>query len=165
MAAKINAISSNLTEYIGDIRQEREKLNYILDNVGEGFLLLDEKQNILLINNAACDYLHCGKSVIGQHILLATRNYDFFHCAERAVAENKRLGLDLELDGKTIETDFSPVEEAGGFSAALIITMSDVTENRNAVKIRREFFSNASHDHCGAREGSRILRCPGRIRI
>ncbi len=146
MATKINAISSNLAAYINGIQQEKEKLNYILDNVSEGFLLLDEKLNVLLINNAACDYLHCGKTVIGDHILLATRNYDFFHYAENAIAEKKKLHLDVEFNDRVIDSVFTSVSEVSGFSAALIITMSDVTENRNAVKIRREFFSNASHE-------------------
>jgi len=146
MATKINAISSNLAAYIEDIQQEREKLNYILDNVSEGFLLLDKKQTVLLINNSACEYLKCSKSVVGEHILLATRNYDFSHCTEKAIKEKNKLHLDVDFNGKVIDTVFTSVSEVSGFSAALIITMSDVTENRNAVKIRREFFSNASHE-------------------
>lgn len=146
MATKINAISFNLAAYISDIQQEKEKLNFILDNVSQGFLLLDEKLNVLLINNAACNYLHCEKTVIGEHILIATRNYDFFHCAENANREKAKLHLDVEFNDRVIDTVFTSVSEVSGFSAALIITMSDVTENRNAVKIRREFFSNASHE-------------------
>lgn len=146
MATKINAISFNLSTYINDIRQEKEKLNLIIDNVSEGFLLLDEKLNVLLINNAACNYLHCDKTVIGEHILLGTRKYDFFHCAENANTSKTKLHLDVEFNDKVIDTVITPVTGISGFSAALIITMSDVTESRNAVKIRREFFSNASHE-------------------
>ena len=146
MAVKINVISSHLSKYISDIQLEKDKLNYFLDNVGEGFLLLDEKANILLINNAACAYLKCGKSATGSHILLATRNYEFVQCAEKAIAEKKQLLLDMDLGGKIIESTFTYVGEDSGFAAALIITMTDVTESRNAVKVRREFFSNASHE-------------------
>ena len=146
MAIKINALSSHLSEYIGTIQLEKDKLNYILDNVNEGFILLDEKKNVLLINAAACGYLNCSKASIGENILYATRTFDFIRCAERAVEEKKRLSLDLEIDRKIIETVFTYVGEENGFSAALITTMSDVTESRNAVKVRREFFSNASHE-------------------
>lgn len=146
MAIKINALSSHLSEYIGNIQLEKDKLNYILDNVSEGFILLDEKKNVLLINNAACDYLNCSRASVGENILYSTRNYDFIRCAERAVTEKKRLNLDLVVGSKIIETVFTYAGEENGFLAALIITMSDVTESRNAVKIRREFFSNASHE-------------------
>jgi len=146
MAIKINSLSSHLSEYIGTIQLEKDKLNYILDNVSEGFILLDRKKNVLLINAAACGYLNCDKTSIGQNVLYATRIFDFIHSSERAVAEKKRLTLDLEINKRTIETVFTYVGEESGFSAALIITMSDVTENRNAVKVRREFFSNASHE-------------------
>ncbi len=146
MAVKINALSAHLSKYIATIQHEKDKLNYILDNVSEGFLLLDEKKNVLLINDAACGYLKCTKASIGENILYATRNYDFIQRADRAISEKKRLSFDLALGGKLIETVFTYVGEESGVEAALIITMSDVTESRNAVKIRREFFSNASHE-------------------
>lgn len=146
MAIKINSLSAHLSQYIGNIQLEKDKLNYILDNVSEGFILLDGKKNVLLINAAACGYLNCDKTSIGQNVLYATRIFDFIRSAEKAVTEKKRLTLDLEINRKTIENVFTYVGEESGFSAALIITMSDVTESRNAVKVRREFFSNASHE-------------------
>ena len=108
--------------------------------------LLDEKQNVLLINNADCAYLKCTKTSIGENILYATRNYEFVQNAGKAIREKKKLSFDLALDRRIIETVFTYAGEESGFSAALIITMSDVTEGRNAVKVRREFFSNASHE-------------------
>ncbi|NLH01317.1 MAG: hypothetical protein GX488_05375 [Clostridiales bacterium] len=146
MAAKINVISSRISKYISGIQQEKDKLNYFLDNVSEGFLLLDEKLYILLINSAACSYLGCDKSATGSHLLVAARNYDFIRCAEKAVEKKDKLFLDLEMGGRTIESAFTYVGEESGFAAALIVTMTDVTENRKAVKMRREFFSNASHE-------------------
>ena len=146
MAVKINAISTNLTKYIASIQHEKDKLNYILDNVGEGFLLLDEKKNVLLINDAACGYLNCTKASIGENILYATRTFDFIQYADKAIREKRRLSLDLNLSGKIIETVFTYAGEDSGVEAALIITMSDVTESRNSLKVRREFFSNASHE-------------------
>ena len=146
MAVKINAISSHLSQYIGTIQQEKDKLSFILDNVAEGFILLDGRKNILLINEAACDYLNCAKTVVGENVLYATRNLEFIQCADKAINYKKRASLDLLLGSRTVETVFTYVGEESGFSAALIITMSDVTEGRNAVKIRREFFSNASHE-------------------
>ncbi len=146
MAIKINTLSTHLSEYISTIQLEKDKLNYILDNVSEGFILLDEKKNVLLMNNAACGYLNCSKTAIGENILYATRNLEFIRYSEQAVAEKKKLSIDLGFDRKTIETVFTYVGKESGVEAALIITMSDVTESRNAVKIRREFFSNASHE-------------------
>lgn len=146
MAVKINAISANLSKYIASIQHEKDKLNYILDNVSEGFLLLDEKKNVLLVNDAACGYLTCTKASVGENILYATRNFDFIQYSDRAIKEKRRLSLDLTFSGKIIDTVFTYVGEDSGVEAALIITMSDVTESRNSVKVRREFFSNASHE-------------------
>ncbi|MEG2382805.1 MAG: ATP-binding protein [Oscillospiraceae bacterium] len=146
MAVRINAISSDISKQIQNIRREKDKLNYILDNVGEGFLLLDAKQNVLLINKMACGYLGCSKATVGKALLHATRNSDFLRAAEETMESGKRKNIDMEIGGRIIEAAFSHVTNESGFSAALIITMTDVSESRNAVKIRRDFFSNASHE-------------------
>lgn len=36
------------------LEREKAKIDYILDNMNEGFVLLDTDQNILLINASAC---------------------------------------------------------------------------------------------------------------
>lgn len=146
IAVKVNSIARELSAHIGTIKQEKDKLNYLLDNVGEGFLLLDEKQNILIINSMACSYLKCDKSVISHNLVHAVRNYEFLQTVQAVLNGEARQGPDLETDGRIIENRFIRVDEESGFSAALIITMTDVTESRRAVDIRREFFSNASHE-------------------
>lgn len=164
MAVKINALSAHLSEYIASIQQEKDKLRFMLDNVNEGFLLLDEKQTVLLINDAACSYLGCTKSVIGERLPYAAREPALLRAAERALANGEREELDLKRGGRVFEILCSYVGKIGGMGAALIITLSDVTESRSAVRVRREFFSNASHElktPITAIKGSAELLCSG----
>ena len=146
MAVKINVLSAHLSEYIASIQREKDKLRFILDNVNEGFLLLDAKQTVLLINDAACRFLGCTMAVIGERLPYAAREPALLRAAERALADEERAELDLKRGGRVLEALCSYVGKVGGMESALIITLSDVTESRNAVRIRREFFSNASHE-------------------
>ncbi|MDR1132097.1 MAG: hypothetical protein LBL15_06745, partial [Oscillospiraceae bacterium] len=164
MAIKINALSAHLSEYIAAIQQEKDKLSFFLDNVGDGFILLDRKKNILLINAAACRYLGCSKAVLGEHILYATRELGFMNLTDKTAEDKRSESLDYTLAGRIIETVFTYAGEISGYGPAVIITMSDVTESRGAVRIRREFFSNASHElktPITAIKGSAELLCSG----
>ena len=146
LAGKINIISKDLSEHIQGLKQEKDKLNYILDNVREGFMLLDERQNVLLINSTACKYLKCTKAVIGESIYRATRNSDFLRLADKALETGHSGRMDIESDGATVEAVFFRTTGASGFAAAVIITMNDVSDIRGAARIKRDFFSDASHE-------------------
>ena len=146
MALKINAITADTRLHITRLQEERDKISFILDNVNEGFLLLDEMQNVLLINNSACAYLDCDKSVIGRHILHCTRDYAFLQPAETAQKSGENQILDIKRDDRILETEFTIVGGTLSFGGGLIITMEDVTERRQAANMRRDFFANASHE-------------------
>ena len=158
MADKINSLSAGVSVHIERLQKEKDKIAFILDNMKEGFLLLDDRQTVLLINQSACLYLRCGKTVLGQNLIQATQNMAVLQTAEDAISDQRNKSVDITADGRVIETQFIFVDEQrglGGATAAsgaatacgaLIITMADVTESRNAAKVRRDFFSNASHE-------------------
>lgn len=147
MAVKINALAADVSLQIGKLQEERNKIGFILDNMKEGFILIDDKQNVLLINNSACVYMQCNKSVVGESILHCTQNYDFLKMVDAALSgTNSKNFMDMKVDGKIVETAFTAVGGQHGISEGLIVTMTNVTESRNAQKMRRDFFSNASHE-------------------
>ena len=146
MAEKINLLAADVSVHIERLEKEKEKIAFILDNMREGFLLLDDKQTVLLINHSACHYLGCSKTVSGQNLVKATRYFVFLQAAKDAVTDRRNKSVDITVDGRIIETQFTFVDEQHGLGGALIIIMADVTEIRNAVKMRRDFFSNASHE-------------------
>lgn len=147
MAVKINALAADISLHIGKLQEEKDKISFILDNMKEGFILLDDNQDILLINNSACVYMRCDKSAIGENILYCTQNYNFLKKVDVALSNGQsKTFMDMETDGRTVETQFTVVSGQQGISGGLIATMTDVTESRNVQKMRRDFFSNASHE-------------------
>ena len=147
MAAKINSLAADVSRHIASLRDERDKISFILDNMSEGFILLDARSNILLVNRSACGYLSCGSGLVGRHALYLSRDAAFLEAISSALSSGQPGKLDLERDGKILEVRLTPVlRRQGSLDGALIITLTDVTDNRNAVQTRRDFFSNASHE-------------------
>ena len=148
MAGKINYLASDISLHIQQLQESRDKINYILDYMKEGFVLLDSSKHILMINNSACSYLGCDKSVAGKDILYMSRNLQFVDMAADVLDSKQSKTMDITAsDGKILEAHFSAVEQVkGDMMGGVIIILTDVTSSRNAACMRRDFFSNASHE-------------------
>ena len=122
MAGDINRMSEEIARNMRRLEREKAKIDYILDNMNEGFVLLDTDQNILLINASAC----------------------------RAVLKKGgHVAVDMPLpDKREGEVNISRVkpEDTGAIDGGAIIIISDVTAQRNAAKMRQDFFESASHE-------------------
>ena len=175
MAQCINRLSENVRANIGRLHEERDKISYILDNMNEGFVLLDQGETVLIINHSACQFFGCEKNVIGRSFLRATRDMDFISSVEKAMKTGKVVTFDCHSEGRILEANIylvgkeeereegqakpekerAPGEQDRGLlqlheeksaDGGVIIILTDVTDSRNSVKLRREFFSNASHE-------------------
>jgi len=147
MAAKINMLAEDVSRHIEDLEAEKVKIEYILDHMKEGFILLDSQSKIIIINKSACRYMKSDKSVLGRDMYHLTRNLDFIKSASWALQTGKGAKMDLDYEESVIEVTFNPVVKGqGDLENGMIIIMSDVTEKRNSEMLRREFFSNAGHE-------------------
>ena len=67
-------LSERINLTMENLRLERKKIDYILDNMSEGLILLDEQQNVLTINQSAKRILNCPNEVLTQNIVRYTQN-------------------------------------------------------------------------------------------
>lgn len=150
MAGNINGMSEEIARNMRRLERERTKINYILDNMNEGFVLLDTQQNILLINEAACRCFRAEKkNVQGKNILHATRSVPVVDGVAAVLEKGGHVAVDLPLpDKKKGEVNISRVlpEDTGAIDGGVILIITDVTAQRNAAKMRQEFFESASHE-------------------
>lgn len=148
MDKTIANVSLTLEKQMESLRRESLKVDYILNSMEEGLIVLDEAGKTILINDYALRTLSIKKEeTIGKeyHYLLAGESF------KDKVDETKKEGnaaLDIERKGKTYEAIFSkiPLEWNGSEKEGIGIVLLDVTETRKSEKLKREFFQNASHE-------------------
>lgn len=148
MAEKINILAADVSRHIAQLQAEKDKIDYLMDHMVEGFVLLDQYGRVLIINNSACAWLGCSKqNAAGKELLYVTRNLRLREAAHEALDHGENRRLDLEIDGKIVDLQCNAVgENSGDITGGVILILSDVTEARNAVQMRRDFFTNASHE-------------------
>ncbi len=60
MMYTLRELLQKITDSNLKLQDEREKVDYIISNMAEGFVLLDGEKNILLCNISAREFFSCG---------------------------------------------------------------------------------------------------------
>ena len=128
------------------LQDEREKVDYILSNMAEGFVLVDNKKNILLCNNSAREYFSCKKETILENLYTLTRNKSIETALQSAIQNEQSTVFDMEIkDGLIVNVYISPSRAAKNEIGATMLIV-DMTAEKQLEQHKRDFFSNASHE-------------------
>lgn len=141
---EFNIIASTLEEQARTIhdtmkklKDEQIKINGILDQMKEGFILLDSDLNVLMVNRKA-------QKLYGHTIKLEHSIKDFIFDFKIINA------LDHLIDDQQVFEIEKEKEFYNCYVAkvdyGVTILFVNVTEQHNAMKMRQEFFSNVSHE-------------------
>ena len=138
--SEINGIGEKLQSSIKKESDDRNKLDYILNNVSDGIIVISEDKTINLINNVAKEIF--GISVAeGKNYSVLTENAAFNDSVSEFLKDGKNGCFQTEIDGKYYMVSLKNLEK--GFK---IVVLSDVTAMKNGEIMRSEFFANASHE-------------------
>ena len=152
MMLSIQALLQKIADSNKKLRDEREKVNYILSNMAEGFVLLDSNKNILLCNNSAREFFSCGNDLNLENIYHLTRNKNIIDAIQMAIDNEQSSMFDMKLrEGLITNIYISPsmtMNLGGSVKSEIGVTMLivDMTAERQLEQQKRDFFSNASHE-------------------
>lgn len=149
---EVNAISSNIVQNLDNLSNEKEKIRYILDNLNQGILLINDKLEVVMINNFARKIFQADEEDINKNIVYLTRNAKVIQAVQESIFNNSSRVFDLDQHSpqdQVISLSISPIKGKwidSYSSVASIVILTDVTEIKDREKIRSEFFANASHE-------------------
>lgn len=164
MAGQINALADDVSSYIGRLQAEERKVNYMLDNLHEGLLLLNTQGRILLINRSARAFLGCQEEVYGKLFSDVVSISDLTQAATNVLERQNGGTTDIPMGKLIVEARFKVIGSLPDMAGMVLLTLTDVTELRQSARMRQEFFSNASHElktPITAIKGNAELLCSG----
>lgn len=147
---KLVVVDSNITE----IKNAQNQIDGILKSVGDGLLVTDIENRILLMNRAAEDLLRIRFSrVANQPMNLVLENQIFIEKIKQTMNE-KREGLefDFEIKGdadepvRTLRARTSAILDAVGHFRGIVTSLIDVTLERKVDRMKTDFLSTAAHE-------------------
>ncbi len=142
VAAAVRKLSARLDRYITRLREERETISVITENMVEGMIVLDSGDNILSVNRSAVRLL---SSVFrggeGRHICELTRNPEILELISRSKEEKSVSGV-IGAGGRKLRAFVNNT----GDNSGTVLLLVDITESFNAEEMRRCFSANVSHE-------------------
>ena len=141
--------SEVIKDQIEKLKSEKDKTDYILDSIEEGFIVLDGDNNCVLINKFALEKLGLKKEFTLKKSFRALAFGDELNNAVLQAFRYNSSTFDKQIEGRIYQflltkIDLRWLDKSG--KSGIGIIFFNVTEDRLNEKIRREFFQNASHE-------------------
>ena len=139
----INELAVSLNENITGYQTEREKLNYVLENIAQGIIAVNKNKEIFFINQYALDLLEISDSNI-KKLNEIIKDDDVIEKIDNAIEFSRFSKFDVKEHTMDIEISIVPIRNNENISA--LIKFEDVTDIRKVEIEKQDFFINASHE-------------------
>ncbi len=136
-----------IREQMNELRRKQNEFNTIVENMGEGFIMIDDKSHVLSYNASALKVFHVEDEPLGKDLLEISRN-----SALRAAVDTGLVGKYdeqlMDYDNRKYSIITSPVFSSRDRRRVrgVVIFILDVTEKESREQLRREFTANVSHE-------------------
>ena len=127
-----------------ELEQKKLEFEQVTSHMKEGLVLLDAKDQIISINPAALELFQTTLDCIGNDFLSVERKQKLTQTIEKA-REDGWGQARFEKNNREYQFDVTSIRTEKGLMGSVILAF-DITEQRNAEKMRREFSANVSHE-------------------
>ncbi len=126
---------------IADLKQKNQEITYVIENVSDGILVLNELGMILTANKMAKQLLNCKED---SFYLDSFRDINYRDVVQSALS-GTNLAKSVAIGEKVYRFSASTTDsDMNKFAVFLFI--SDITEEEKSLELRRQFTANVSHE-------------------
>ena len=138
---RINKQNIEISSQIETLKRQKNEISFILKNVKEGIIIINEKGNVLSCNKVAQDLLSCKEDT---YFL----NY-FRDISYEKLIEDAMLGKDgtikISIGKEIFLFSASPIKTFEN-THSVFLFIHNITEEENSSEMRRQFSANVSHE-------------------
>ncbi|MDD7408876.1 MAG: histidine kinase dimerization/phospho-acceptor domain-containing protein [Anaerovoracaceae bacterium] len=145
--------NEQIEKQVDDLSQQQREFTAITNNMTEGLIVINEKNDVLSCNTSALDILNAEKPEGRTNILELTRNSVVREAVETA-SEGKHCEQSMKLGNRVYSVISAPVYVNGGNGGSpekeaikgAVLVFIDTTEKEERDRLRREFAANVTHE-------------------
>lgn len=148
---QVSEIKLLIDRKIDAINDEKQKINFLINNLNIGIIVINNQGDIILANDFVLSINDYKKQdILNKNYNYLIRNVNFKDKINDTIKKGLNFNFDYEYQNKiylvTIKTIDSKWTNELSNKYGAFITMTNMTEERNLEKVKREFFANASHE-------------------
>jgi two-component system phosphate regulon sensor histidine kinase PhoR len=147
VARVLNDTARELGRRMTELSQDRARMEAILGGMLEGVIVVNAEGRVMLANEAARRLATTDEPVAGRHYTELVRHPDVGAMLGRALAGQTPDGIEfspLRDSNRTVVARAAPIATEGARGAVLVL--HDITDLRQADRMRRDFVANVSHE-------------------
>ncbi len=143
--SEINELNENTLKHIETEKEERDKLDVVLENILQGIIAIDKDKKILFANESVKKTFGFSGRAEAEELVFVID--DLKLCDEITKRSDDDCSFEYSYKGKELSVVIKKVESADEKdNVCSIIIFTDVTKEREIAKQKSDFFANASHE-------------------
>lgn len=147
LSLTFDILSNQIVSQIAALKDERTKLETILENMADAVIMVDENDQVSIINSSALRLFRIDhSSSVQKSIVEVVRNHQIVDLCKKCKSTNKNQEEFLELQStKTFVQAYAiPLPLIG--PGNILLVFHDLTRTHHLETIRQDFISNISHE-------------------
>lgn len=146
LLTKIYRQNQMIQEQILEAKQKQKEFAMITENMEEGFLVIDNRTEILSFNSSIKRLFGNAKVVENTSVLTLNRSEGFRKTVEGAL-KGRHEETEIEVEDCKYQLVANPVFQGENHVVAgAVLTLLDITERQQMEQLRQEFTANVSHE-------------------
>ena len=146
LAVAFNSMADTIRRMLSDMSAESGKLTAMLDTMEDGVVVIEADGRITLMNSAAEWLLDISaRDAVGARLVEALRDHEIQQVAALSLSSGQIRQAELELlpHRRFLNAIATPL---GGGTNSILLTLHDLTADRQVENTLREFVTNVSHE-------------------
>ena len=150
LTQSINEMSKTLAQNMNNLKEEKNKLNYILSGMEEGVLALNSERKIILLNQSFADVFISQRTAAvdnTQNLKKVINNQQVIKLIEESIEQRKNKSLEVKIkdSDKYLLLHSTAIFREGEFWGVVVI-FQDISERWRFEKLQNDFVANVSHE-------------------
>ncbi len=151
LSRSINVLARNLHDMMSTKGMQETQLEAVINNMGNGLILIDEKGYILLVNKAFLEsFGGIQKEYIG-YLYHDAIPYPAIHETVQTIymfeeTISEKFALPVHIDRRHFEVTGAPIFSGNNKWKGIVLVFHDITEMKKLEQMRKDFVANVSHE-------------------
>jgi two-component system phosphate regulon sensor histidine kinase PhoR len=148
LATILSRMQRDLSQRMGQVQENSQQLQTVLESMIEGVLAVGTDQRILLANDAGRALLDfTAPEPVGKPLLAVTRARPVYEAVIEAFAQSAPVEREFQSPGSSRKTlSLRATRLPGAPCPGVMVVLHDVTDLRRLENLRRELVANVSHE-------------------
>lgn len=151
LSQSINILARNLQQMTKSYEVQQERLETLIENMGSGLILIDERGYITLVNRSCKEMLQFQLSDWLNKLYYEAIHYDevVSIIEEIFMTEQntrKQLVLSIGIERRHFDVYSAPILSTGQLLKGIVLVFHDITELKKLEQMRKDFVANVSHE-------------------